>query len=1195
MGRDIHRAAYVNDSDAPLEFKEPLRFGSANVDTTADVYLAIVRDSGKIGLCGPEERDKLAPKEVKSAVHYKYDSYWDGSDLVFPQFGSDLQNGAGESVDDITECEIYNAGCFPFVLHYDDGTHDLEFPSSNQEWQAPRFSAALNNRSVTFNWPYYTVQPDRQAWQDAVRDECERIVTDAPGDWRQGRPAYDGVFADVVEWTLPGWINILEPGDYDAVSYGPGMEAVCSAAQAGMGAGKTLLINGFDQQFLGNVDVDRFYVDGLVKDQENVRWTDSYVNRADACRSLVLDSMQSGQPVTLRSQAGIIYDDQTGNTRLYRMMDLLFYWLVTEDNVDPSLVPSLSYAGSSIYDDRTMSFPESQIRLQPDGAGIYTSSYPWEAVRSFNQEEAFIIYNHDDYFSPGASLQAGAVLSAHGYSATGDWYKMVLPDTLTTTEGGRIEFVECDLNTEVIDPAHGLLIMKHPPVLPRILDDAYSPVWLAGGEPELEVKVMHPDTTTIVLCEVSIHELKGLAEPETATMYGITDDGLGADDVSGDGVYTLDLTTEIGAMTPGEYEVWVYAEDDNGYYQYSRVAVSVVSDVPAVVYSDTEDNTGIVQESEPYSSVAIDVNQDGREDILISIQDDRSVLYAWEYDDVGLGIPVYGDATQVVFGTTAFYTAEDCRGITMGDFDNDGQDDLFVAHASNRILLKGDSGDFIDAVVTGFPSTEAANSWAGVWGDVNGDGWLDLYISRALQDPQGKDFLDADAVADRLMLGVDGASFVSSNIFTGVHLDEQPSFAASFSDVDLDGDLDIFIPASNAVGSSAGARFYTYTGGMEYEIFQDAREEWFQGVNFSGATSAAWADLNNDGLMDLVLSRIGGKDPMEPARPYILTRNDTSDGFTLEVEALPDLDLPTWDVRPLDFDLDGWMDLLLIPAKLATGDPDRKPKLFRNSGVQEPLKFEDVSDVSGMADLATEINGAAIADYDLDGAPDLFLGRPTTPDAGYYFLSHHSDRNWVKVRLEGAEDIQANRSGLGAQVRVVDPATGLILAGAQQYGGGAGRGSEASRWLIFGLDDRSSNVEVVTRWQNGFEQVDVVAVNQSIVVEDRTPPDIVLDSFTITLGHGTEEMYWDFEWTSKYLLAESVDQVEITGPGTGWNPVVLTPQTATYVVDGKEYGFYGFATDCVPGPYTVVLTTSANGQSQSTKKYHRVRACLVGF
>jgi len=41
--------------------------------------------------------------------------------------------------------------------------------------------------------------------------------------------------------------------------------------------------------------------------------------------------------------------------------------------------------------------------------------------------------------------------------------------------------------------------------------------------------------------------------------------------------------------------------------------------------------------------------------------------------------------------------------------------------------------------------------------------------------------------------------------------------------------------------------------------------------------------------------------------------------------------------------------------------------------------------------------------------------------------------------------------------------------------------------------------------------------------------------------------------------------------------------------------FYGLATDCVPGPYTVVLTTSANGQSQSTTKYHRVRACLVGF
>lgn len=1191
-------------------FVADIRFGTANLPSGSDFELRVRRKSGTYEEPTPNDPAKV----VSSLIHTNQTWTFDGTDVLFADFGGHLMDGTS-SMPPITYGEILTTGPFPFTLVRYDGAEETEYPNVDLGGGVAEFSLSLNNRTITSSGDaFYSMKPGHPAWRSAVGNECVRIVTDGP-DWNLNRVAYDGVFADVVERYFPKWVDISLPYDLDDATYGADMLGLCVAAKDAMTAagGGELMANGFGYSiFTQEPKIDRVMCDGVIKVAAAPTIRLSFENRILNIRTVVTEAaqLQTPKPVHLKSHAGIVLEGDEPYLPIYREMEIAGYFLVMNPGATEQERTVMGYVGlGDSMAGRTMAFPESQLELGTPVAepSMEQNGDVWSAVREFLDDEgfpSFVLYNYGRYQDPdgpGPEVIDGTatyrqVLSDHGHAAPGDWQRLVIDDDATTTEGGSFRFEPVDLDTEVLDLAEGAIIMQRPPVIPRILDDAYSPVWLSGGEPELEIKVLHPDTTTIESCVVSIHELKGLAEADAAWIFEITDDGQGADDISGDGVYTLDLATEISTMTPGEYEVWVYAEDDNGYYQYSRTRVSVVDDELAAKFGDYSAESDIGFTGTPYSSIAFDVNEDGFEDIVVTIQNQRSSSQV-KYDTHQSGSPVYGDQINFDFQGSAFQTATDCRGLALGDYDNDGDDDLFAAHATALLLLENTGpkpfGQFVDASVSGLTAAITADSWAGAWGDYNADGWLDLYISRATQNALGKDFLGADPVSDRLMLGVDGASFMSSSWFGGVLSDEQPSFSATWCDVERDGDMDLFVPAANTAGTSAGARFYVSNGGSQ---FQDGLASWFPDAELGNSTSAAWADLDNDGDLDLVLSQLAGLSPGDPARPAIFLKDDGVDRFTQETSALPVVDLPTWDVRPMDFDLDGWTDLLLVPAKLDPADPDRAPKLYRNAGV-DPLEYMDVSDVVFPASLASVINGVAPADYDLDGDLDLFLGRPTAGDEGFYYLSEPTgtQSHWLGVKLESSEDIVANRSGIGAQVMITDLGGDTILAGVRNYGGGVGRGGDASRGLRFGLGSAADSVVVKTHWLNGFVQRDTVTVDQIVTVLDGTPPSIEPGSVLVQCSVAPGQVLWGFEWDSEFLLADSVDQVILNGPSTNWANVTITPANATHAVNGESHALVGFATGCGKGLHTITVTMSSNGQTHSTVTTHSLRLCISGF
>lgn len=1166
-------------------YSTDVRFGTANLPQGTDFELRILRRTDS----------KEPVRGTTIATGYHSDTYWisEGTDIVFEDISSHLPSP-------ITTAEIVATGAFPFRLVVDDGVAVVEYPDDDLGGGGDHFSLSLNNRTITANeFRYYSMKPGHAAWRTALGNECALIVSGGD-DWYQNRPVYEGVFADVVEGEFPPWVDLLLPYDLDDPAYGEDMRQLCVEVKGAMDAvgGGLLMVNGGgDSIFTQESEIDRVMCDGVIKLQKGFRERSDAIGRINRVRSVVVDAATISKPVHIKSHAGIVEEDAVQHMPFYRLMEIAGFFLVMNDGVTDQQRTVMGYVGRHAYNGRIMAFPEAQLDLgTPDGdPQSIAAGTEWYLVRQFEGGESYAIYNCDTYGSQVTYSPAQMVDKFYD-PPTGDWYRLVVDDDLTTTEGGSFRFEAIDLGAYQVSAGEGLIIMRNPPVLPEVLEDAHSPVWLTGGEQELELRVMHDVGDSITLCKASIHEFSGATEPGAQTTISLVDDGTGGDDVSGDGVFTADLSGHLSGVTPGEYVVWTRVEDDQGYYQYGRTKVVVASDDLLAKFQDFSAESDIDYTGVPYSSLAFDGNEDGFEDILVTIQVQRSSSQV-KYLTDPTGCPIYHERINEDYFGSDFQTATDCRGLALGDYDNDGDEDLFAAHGTALLLMENTGpqpiGQFDDASVTGLTATITEDSWAGAWGDYNADGWLDLYISRADLDAQNKDFLGADPVSDRLMLGVDGTTLVPSSHFSGVLPGAQPSFSATWCDVDRDGDMDLFVPASNANGTSAGARFYETVSGMQ---FQDGLASWFPDAEIANATSAAWADLDNDGDLDLVLSQLAGLQPGDPARPSIFLNNDDEDSFTQETTALPVVDLPTWDVRPMDFDLDGWTDLLLVPAKLDAADPDRAPKLYRNAGV-DPLEFEDVSDVVFPASLASVINGAAPADYDLDGDLDLFLGRPTAGDAGFYYLSEPTGtpNHWLGVKLESSGDIVANRSGIGAQVMVTDLNGDTILAGAQNYGGGAGRGGDSSRGLRFGLGGTTGPVVVKTHWLNGHVQRDTVAVDQVVTVHDETPPTIATGSVNVQSTLAPGQLTWGFDWDSEFLLADSVDQVILNGPSTNWANVTITPANATHVVNGKSHALLGFVTDCAKGLHTITVTMSSNGQTHSTVTTHSLRMCISGF
>jgi hypothetical protein len=298
-------------------------------------------------------------------------------------------------------------------------------------------------------------------------------------------------------------------------------------------------------------------------------------------------------------------------------------------------------------------------------------------------------------------------------------------------------------------------------------------------------------------------------------------------------------------------------------------------------------------------------------------------------------------------------------------------------------------------------------------------------LARALETASVIRFRDVQPAA--------GFTFTLENSPTAKkHLPETMAGGVAAFDFDGDGLTDLFftngaaMPSLQKSGPRYWNRLYRNVGGMR---FRDVTEKaGLEGVGYS--IGAAVADFDNDGHPDLFVSGVRGN---------TLYRN-RGDGTFEDVTAKANIDSREWSVGAawLDFDNDGLLDLFVVNYVRWTpefdsfcGDAGRgirvycHPRLFegttnrlyRNLGNG---RFADVSQQSGIGKYKGKGMAVAVADYDGDGFPDLFVTNDKIPN----FLFHNlGDGRFENVAFEAAvalPDTGTEMSAMGADFRDVD-------------------------------------------------------------------------------------------------------------------------------------------------------------------------------
>jgi hypothetical protein len=387
-------------------------------------------------------------------------------------------------------------------------------------------------------------------------------------------------------------------------------------------------------------------------------------------------------------------------------------------------------------------------------------------------------------------------------------------------------------------------------------------------------------------------------------------------------------------------------------------------------------------------------------------------------------------------------------GPAWGDFDNDGDLDLFVANQRNQHnhLYRNQGNDTFVRVESGEIVSDYGDSYSAAWADYDGDGLLDLFVSNSGGQP------------DFLYHNDGGGSF--SRVKDGQLVTESASsYGASWGDLDDDGDEDLFIATS---------------GNEPNRLFRNNGDGSFTKLTGSPVTDSpvfsnggAWGDFDNDGDLDLFVGNcryftFGVRD--------ILYRND--DGTFTEVtdSAVAVSERTSSAASWVDVDLDADLDLLVV--HYADGNT-----LYLNDGTGSFSEYEEGFPI-GIAGFST---GHGWADYDMDGDLDLALANWENQDNSL-FDTADTGRHWLRIRLLGE---QSNRSGIGATVRLATGSGENLVWQRRDLVAGTSFRSQSSAEAHFGLGDNDTAAVLRVEWPSGrVDELKDVAANRVLTITE---------------------------------------------------------------------------------------------------------------
>ncbi|HET6932628.1 MAG TPA: CRTAC1 family protein [Candidatus Acidoferrum sp.] len=433
-----------------------------------------------------------------------------------------------------------------------------------------------------------------------------------------------------------------------------------------------------------------------------------------------------------------------------------------------------------------------------------------------------------------------------------------------------------------------------------------------------------------------------------------------------------------------------------------------------------------------------------------------------------------------------------CMGVAVGDYDNDGYEDLYVTgFGGNHLYHNNGNGTFTDVTAK---AGVGGSGWStsAAWVDLDGDGHLDLVVLRYLD----WDFTDVwcgehregyraychpdyfKAVSPLVYHNNGDGTFTEAAAKLGLAKSAK-GLGVAFEDYDKDGHIDLFF-ANDSM--------------LEY-LYHNKGDGTFEEVGLTAAVAADadgrtyagmgvdFADYKNTGWPSLLVTDLANQ-------RYSLYENnrDGSFNYVSQETGIGKMTLlhSGWGVRFFDYDNDGWKDLMIAQGHdLDTIELTAPTLRYREHLLlahnEHGKGFTDVSGESGKVFEQNWVGrGLAIGDIDNDGRLDAVI---TTNEGPAYILHNEivTNNHWLLLKLVGHK---SNRDAIGAQIKIATgdgPQYAMVTTAGSYLSSGDKR-------VHFGLGKQTQVSTIEIRWPSGITQmVKDVRADQILQIDEPVP------------------------------------------------------------------------------------------------------------
>lgn len=409
-----------------------------------------------------------------------------------------------------------------------------------------------------------------------------------------------------------------------------------------------------------------------------------------------------------------------------------------------------------------------------------------------------------------------------------------------------------------------------------------------------------------------------------------------------------------------------------------------------------------------------------------------------------------GDGTfeKIEDGPTVSFSGYS-SGAVWGDYDNDGFLDLFVTRQINQhnLLFHNNGNGTFTQIKEGDIVNDYGDSYSAIWVDTDNDGWLDLFVANSGNQPN---FYYRN-------LGNGNFEPVRDDVISS---ERGTSYSAVFGDYDNDGDQDLFVPTR---GKAVNA-LYMNNGDGSFTKVTDSPVVTDQ----LNSSSGSFVDYDNDGDLDLFVANGGffyagennslyenngeGEFKKITDQPFVNDSSQSQSGV--------------WADFDNDADLDLYVTTYLSPDKMYLNNGDKTFTEVTQGFIVYPPSFS---------------TGTGAGDIDNDGDLELYVANWDNQN-NFYFINNSSGNNWFKIICEGNE---SNRNGIGARVVLTALVQGKEIHQVREINTCIGFRSQSDLTAHFGLGDAAVIKSIRINWPSGrIDELTELEPNQYVRIKE---------------------------------------------------------------------------------------------------------------